>query len=172
MATTATNPTQTATATETESDAPAAEVEVDQDTLLRTVAEYGAALTALLGDDFEAVLDARLVTMRDGTVKFVTDEPSAAADADSESASGGEAAAGSSEQSEAAPAPGDPTAATTATAAASGSVTRLPVGKLPAAFAARNAAPERPAVTDKLIAEMSPGDFLKDRKRIYDAVAS
>lgn len=138
----------------------AAEVEIDPAVLAQTVQEYGAALTALLGEDYEDVLDKRLVRMRDGTVVFIgAEQPGDAEGGDAEAEAGDEAEAETEPVGAAASEPkrAKPAAVTAVT-------------KLPSAFAARQPAAE-PELTMETVAGMAPSDFMKNRDKIYELVA-
>lgn len=138
----------------------AAEVEIDPAVLAQTVQEYGAALTALLGEDYEDVLDKRLVRMRDGTVVFIGADQPAEGDAEGNAEAGDEAETETEPVGAASPEPkrAKPAAAVTA------------VTKLPSAFAARQPAAE-PELTMETVAGMAPSDFMKNRDKIYELVA-
>ena len=140
----------------------AAEVEIDPAVLAQTVQEYGAALTALLGEDYEDVLDKRLVRMRDGTVVFIGAEQPAEGEGGDDAGGEDEAEAETEPVGAAAAEPkrGKPAAAAAVTA----------VTKLPSAFAARQPAAE-PELTMETVAGMAPSDFMKNRDKIYELVA-
>ena len=122
------------------------------DDLERRVAEYEAVLAAMLGEDFNDVLDAGLVTRRDGTVSFTMPEDGATSDEGSADSKG----SGSK---------GDdvPTPAQKQGGAKSSSSKRAPKAL------GSNKGQSKENMTSDKVAKMGPKEFREKRNEIFEA---
>jgi len=115
--------------------------EIDVEALQRMNVEYAAALRALLGEDFDDVLNEHVVTRRDGTVVFVPPETATNGDSDTpneEESSEGDDSANDSKKAE---------------------TKRPPISKLPAQLTAAGGKQDTKDVSLRDMITMKPSDF-------------